>query len=418
MKRKKQHNTPIQNSQNYINKARTSEENKETMQKYLDSMIAGETNKTKSNQTIRGNIFALKVLAEWLKQEALTQITKEQLLRFSTDLNGKGNKKSTKDMYLLRIKHFLKWLRGEENHAFNWIRPPKNKRDLTDTELITPTEIKKLIETCTNSRDKLIISALYESACRITEFANLKIKDINIDTYGAKIKVTGKTGRRTIRLIDSVPYLTQWLNEHPNKNNIEADLFITFASNYYGEKIHTTHIGTLLKSSARKANTNKKIYPHLLRHSRISWLAKHENFNERDLRIFAGWSSTSDMPNTYLHYGEEEVDRKLRKIKGINGEEENKKHEEERNALTPKNCPRCKKQNPSDALYCNCGVILDSKEAMKIDEVREKANSFTDKLMREPINEEADLSKGIMEALYQTMKKNPDLLEEFKNIVK
>jgi len=66
-----------------------------------------------------------------------------------------------------------------------------------------------MVEICENARDKALVSGLYESGVRISEWLGVKIKDIIFDDYGAKIKVTGKTGTRQIRLIDSVPYLIE-----------------------------------------------------------------------------------------------------------------------------------------------------------------------------------------------------------------
>jgi integrase/recombinase XerD len=245
-----------------------------------------------------------------------------------------------------------------------------------------------------NSRDKFLISGLYESGCRVSEWLNIKLKDIVFDESGAKIKVSGKTGQRNIRLIDSVPYLHELISNHPFKHDAEQFLFISFASNVYGHVLKMGTVGTRLRTYSKRAGIQKKIYPHLLRHSRLTWLAQNEGFNERDLRIFAGWSSTSDMPNTYLHYGEEEVDKKLRKAKGIYSEKETKLDKFERKALTPRECPRCNRINPATALYCNCGMVLDINESTKIEDLKTRA---------------------IEQAIEEFMKiaQNPTRLEEF-----
>ena len=41
----------------------------------------------------------------------------------------------------------------------------------------------------------------------------------------AEILVSGKTGSRHIPLINSIPYLKDWLEDHPEKNNANAYLF-------------------------------------------------------------------------------------------------------------------------------------------------------------------------------------------------
>jgi hypothetical protein len=54
---------------------------------------------------------------------------------------------------------------------------------------------------------------------------SLKVKHIFFDEYGAQLIVNGKTGQRRIRIIASVPYLTEWLNKHRDKDNPEAPLW-------------------------------------------------------------------------------------------------------------------------------------------------------------------------------------------------
>jgi len=54
----------------------------------------------------------------------------------------------------------------------------------------------------------------------------MKIKDIVIKNVGnkqyAEVLVNGKTGSRHLPLIDSLPYIKQWLDHHPHRNNREA----------------------------------------------------------------------------------------------------------------------------------------------------------------------------------------------------
>ena len=52
------------------------------------------------------------------------------------------------------------------------------------------------------------------------ELLNLRIKDVEFregegNGRYATIVVNGKTGQRLLPLIDSIPYVTQWISEHP-----------------------------------------------------------------------------------------------------------------------------------------------------------------------------------------------------------
>ena len=72
-----------------------------------------------------------------------------------------------------------------------------------------------------NKRDKAYHMLAKDSSCRPSEILNLLIKDLNfkrspdgIKQY-AEIMVNGKTGTRSIPLFNSLPYLKDWLDDHP-----------------------------------------------------------------------------------------------------------------------------------------------------------------------------------------------------------
>ena len=76
-------------------------------------------------------------------------------------------------------------------------------------------------------------------SARPHEILNLKIKDIIFKTVDngkqyAEVLVNGKTGSRHIPLIQSIPYIKEWLSNHPSRNNPNSPLFVGLGRNYYG----------------------------------------------------------------------------------------------------------------------------------------------------------------------------------------
>ena len=49
------------------------------------------------------------------------------------------------------------------------------------------------------------------------------MKHVSFDSNGAQIMVAGKTGMRRVRIIASAPLLTQWLENHPRKEDPRED---------------------------------------------------------------------------------------------------------------------------------------------------------------------------------------------------
>jgi integrase len=395
----------INAARKYLVEAKIPEAERQLINDYLTALLVGDGNKVQSPLTVKGAIYTVKSFAEMINKP-LRSIEKQDITNFLASKKQKGRSPATIGFYAIRLRQFFKWLDNGVTDKIAWIKKVKTKRDIQESDLFTPSEIKRMISIGDNLRDKALISGLYDSACRISEWLNVRIKDLIFDDYGAKVKVTGKTGTRIIRLIDSVPYLAQWINNHPFKDDKEAFIFFNFSSNHYGSRMFMGTAGIKLRTYAKRAKITKYIHPHLLRHSRLTWLAQREGFNERDLRIFAGWSSSSEMPDTYLHYGAEEVDKKLRKAKGLETEKETKNDIAERISLEPRICPRCEHKNPATALYCNCGTALDIKTVIEDTKQREGADAVMNELFQD--NEFKDVIKEFMR---KKMNKTPELIK-------
>jgi integrase/recombinase XerD len=67
-------------------------------------------------------------------------------------------------------------------------------------------------------------------SARPHEILSLRIKDVVFKPTGkiqnAEVLVNGKTGTRPIPLIQSIPYVKDWLSNHPSKNNQNSPLII------------------------------------------------------------------------------------------------------------------------------------------------------------------------------------------------
>ncbi|MFQ5722301.1 MAG: tyrosine-type recombinase/integrase [Candidatus Aminicenantales bacterium] len=258
-----------------------------------------------------------------------------------------------------------------------WIKSNSKKceRIKLPEEMLTEDEIKKLINTADNPRDKAFISVLYESGCRIGEMLFLKLKHIKFDKYGAQLMVNGKTGYRIIRIIISIPFLMEWINKHPKKDDPEAPLWIT-------RKYTLINYAALRKSLiiiAQKAGVKKRMNFHNSRHSRATYLANH--LTEAQMKEYFGWVQASDMASIYVHLSGRDVDNALLKVYGIKNEEK------EESELKPRNCLRCKELNPFSNKFCSkCGMILDEElmnKRIQQDLDRKNADQILDQLVKD-----------------------------------
>ena len=164
----------------------------------------------------------------------------ERIVEYSNGLKIKKKQGKwmprTEQLYKLNILYFYIWSSNITKYDrlpvhVEWIKRKKIQKEYIDN-ILTREEIKKIMGNTVCLRDRCIISILYDAGLRISELAGLRIKDIELDSYGASIKVSGKTGERKIRLIDSVPVLKQWLNEHPMKEDNNKELFICLRNKF------------------------------------------------------------------------------------------------------------------------------------------------------------------------------------------
>ncbi len=56
-------------------------------------------------------------------------------------------------------------------------------------KLLTPDEIRNILDACQNPRDSSLIAILSESGCRLSEALNLNINDLSKTDSGFKIRI-------------------------------------------------------------------------------------------------------------------------------------------------------------------------------------------------------------------------------------
>ena len=372
--------------------------------------------KAKSYRSFHMYIMVIVKYGKFLNK-AYEDATKQDIEAYQVYLEKRNVSMRVIADYSYIIKLFYLWFFKSEGipEIVEDIEKPKHPmRKIKPEEVIMPSEIKKLIKVADRPRDKALISLLYECQGRVGELVKMDIKDFTkFDNY-AKIFLDGKTGERLLAITDSVPYIEQYLNVHMHRDDPEAPLFYSVSAQNYGKRLSAKGIAVILGQVAKKAKFKKRFNPHWFRHSGLDWLARHHHFNERDLKLRAGWSKNSNMAQVYLHYEEEEVNDMYLKQKGVKKLPE---HQKEERQLVPTICPRCERENPADARYCNCGQIIDSKELMRIEKLRKESSEFSDKLMKTPVHPDVNMNKGMYEAVFENMTKNPIMMEEFKKLV-
>ena len=321
--------------------------NKELIEKFCNDCFAQGIKAGR----VQKYAYILRKVAEWLGKD-FEKAAEDDLKRVVAMINTSSFTEWTKYDYKRSIKKFFRWLGREE--LISWLRCSDVKNRKLPEEILTEEDIKKMIDAARTPRDRAVISVLYESGCRAGEFLSMRIKNVSFDRYGAVIVVHGKTGYRRIRLVSSVPYLAEWMNSHPFRENPEAWLWISL-NNF--RRLPYNSLRTTLRVIAEKAGVKKKVNPHAFRHARATHLA---NFlTEAQMKEFFGWVQDSDMASVYVHLSGRDVDRAILSLYGVEMEESKKENE----ILKPKKCLRCGELNPATNRVCRrCFFPLDEQE--------------------------------------------------------
>jgi len=307
--------------------------------------------------------------------------------------------------YAGKFKTFMKTYFETKDYppSVAWIKPPSKsvlikKNNKMRDKILTEEEIKKLVETARDIKVKTFIMMTWEGALRLGEVLNLRIRDLEFTRYGVKVRILGKTGERTILLFKSQPYIKQWLQVHPFRNDPNAYLFVSLWGGKW-RQVRPESYKNYLARLAQKAGIKKRVHPHMLRHTRLTELAKV--LTEQELKIFAGWEPDSTMASIYVHLSGRDVEKALlEKVAGVKIEEE---EEKKPSKLEPKICPRCGWENVPEALYCSgCGLVLDEKMAFKIREKEEEKTETIEKLekaLKKLAKEKPEVIKELLKAM-------------------
>ena len=210
-----------------------------------------------SQRTIDTYMIYLNMFYEYVKKD-LDKINDDDIINFLSYL--KTEKKvgsATLNLVLSAIKHFyIEFLKS--NILIN-IKLPKKAKKIPI--VLTPKEIKELISVIDNTRNKLIVEFMFSTGVRISECVNMKISNLNFDEFTGNV-VSGKGNKDRIIILSK-----KWVENYKiylENRKIKSEYLFC---NNSGNALSVDTIQKFLKIYASKANIDKKISPHTLRHS-------------------------------------------------------------------------------------------------------------------------------------------------------
>jgi len=285
------------------------------------------------------------------------------------------------------LKRFMTYVKNPEEFpncptppCVAWMRTHVRKKDerrLQRTELLTPQDIERLLAICRNPRDKALIAVLWETGARISELGNLQLKHITKHPHGYTLDVDGKTGKRSPLIVSSAPYLSQWLANHPFRDQPDAPLWVHNQFDTAPQLLKYVSIRYLLQRYFARAGITKPFHPHVFRHSRATFLLSQGIMNESQAKSYFGWTSDSEMLATYSHLIDQDANNAILRENNLVPKRE------AHDALKPITCHVCNELNPPGTDYCTkCNAVLNLKRAYEHQQVHELHDDVTLELFR------------------------------------
>jgi len=329
----------------------------------IDEWISFRRANGAAPRTISKDLYCFSVFVKYMPKKILfSKANREQLASAIAKLEQSDYSPKTKSNVKITVKAFYKHCLGEDMYypkQVAWIKSAErsNKKMLPE-DILSEEEILKMIEAAGNIRDKAIIALLYDSGIRIGELLGIRKKDVDLNSEVAHIVVNGKTGMRKVPILFSAPYVSNYLELVKDKK--QEDYLWTGLGTWSKSNrlVDGAAIRKMLKAAAKKAGIEKRIYPHLFRHSRATYYANR--LTEQQLKAFFGWTGDSKMVSTYVHMSGRDIDDAVLQAYG------KKPKEMAAPMLVEKICPRCRYANGIDFLHCQrCGAPLDVSLAMR-----------------------------------------------------
>lgn len=280
-----------------------------------------------SKQTARYYLFTIRHFIEFTGK-SLLNVTDMDVELYLHDYAKKGNSEATVNNERRNLSSFFTWMRKSHLITEN---PVENVEKWTEIEkpidYLRDWEMEALRDACkvrSNGkktdigeyreclRDRALLEFLRSTAVRVGECESTDITDVNWQTgevlvYGHKTKAY-----RKVCLDDMAKYhLKKYID---SRTDDYKALFVSMRSNH--GRIHKTGIETAIRAIAKRSSLTRRVYPHLLRKTTATNMAKkgcpreliafylgHKNGNTKTLNRHYAATDPAQISEAFWKYG-------------------------------------------------------------------------------------------------------------------
>lgn len=235
--------------------------------------------------------------------DALVNVNREQITGYMTQLKEKGLAAATIARKLAAIKAFYRFMTAEGYMDANPAEVVEaGTKGIKLPRVLSEDEVVRLlnqpdIKTAEGFRDRTMLEVLYATGMRVSELINLTLERVDLNMK--YIIAFGKGSKERIVPLGSVAaeFLQQYLGKvRPKLTHAGRNTNIVFLA-FGGHELTRQRFWQIIRAYGRKANINKALTPHILRHS----FATHLLDNGADLRSVQELLGHSDISTTQIY---------------------------------------------------------------------------------------------------------------------
>ncbi len=235
--------------------------------------------------------------------DALVNVSREQITGYMTQLKEKGLAAATIARKLAAIKAFYRFMTAEGYMDANPAEVVEaGTKGIKLPRVLSEDEVVRLlnqpdITTAEGFRDRTMLEVLYATGMRVSELINLTLERVDLNMK--YIIAFGKGSKERIVPLGSVAaeFLQQYLEKvRPKLMHADRNTNIVFLA-FGGHELTRQRFWQIIRAYGRKANINKALTPHILRHS----FATHLLDNGADLRSVQELLGHSDISTTQIY---------------------------------------------------------------------------------------------------------------------
>lgn len=223
-----------------------------------------------SLNTIKAYKQDIEQFYNYLKENKL-KIGRDAIKDFISIIFLRTRNKATVSRKIYAIRSFFSFLmkKGKlKENPFDFINTPKIDKKIP--QILTEKEMIMFLDSLPQTgffklRNKACFELLYATGLRVSELTNLKIQDIDFTECVLRVMGKGKKERIVPFNDKARDILLKYLDEAEIRFKVKNEFIFL---NSRGEKITERSVERIVQKSYKEVmNSNKRVYPHLFRHS-------------------------------------------------------------------------------------------------------------------------------------------------------